>query len=168
MNDKLIYSEKVSSTKTEFLFVVLTIFFFLLFLWRTKVNHFDILAGVFLFLSGFFLFYTVNYRTLIIQLTPESLRLIFGVFTWTVPLDNIEECRLDDLPVAMRLGGAGIHFMFIGKRYRASFNFLEYPRVVISFKRKAGWVRDLSFSTCRPNDVIHHIQAAKSAKRGAL
>lgn len=164
MNDNLIYSEKVSSTRTEFLFITLTTLFFLLFIWHTKVDSLDILAGVFLFLFCFFLFYSVNYRTLIIRLTSESLKLSFGVFKWTIPLDNIDECRLDDLPGVMRMGGAGIHFMFIRKRYRASFNFLEYPRVVIGFKRKVGLVRDMSFSTRQPNDVIRLIQVAKSVK----
>jgi hypothetical protein len=65
------------------------------------------------------------------------------------------------------MGGAGIHFMVVGKRYRASFNFLEHPRVVIALKRKAGLVRDVSFSTRRPVDVLRLIQKAVSAIRVA-
>jgi hypothetical protein len=84
-----------------------------------------------------------------------------------VPLDNIEACCLDDVPIFMRMGGAGIHFMIIRKRYRASFNFLEYPRVVIAFKRKVGPVRDISFSTQQPNDILRLIQQEISAKRVA-
>ena len=80
-----------------------------------------------------------------------------------MPLANIEECRLDALPALMRYGGAGIHFMVIRGRYRASFNFLEYPRVVIAFKRKVGPVRDISFSTRQPEDVLRVIQEAISA-----
>lgn len=60
----------------------------------------------------------------------------------------------------MRMGGAGIHFMFVHKRYRASFNFLEHPRVVIAFKRKAGPVQDISFSTRQPTDVVRLIREA--------
>jgi hypothetical protein len=67
----------------------------------------------------------------------------------------------------MRMGGAGIHFMSIRKRYRASFNFLEHPRVVIAFKRKAGLVRDISFSTRHPDDVLRRIQEAASATGAA-
>jgi len=164
MIDKLIYSEKISSTRTELLFLVLTFLFFLLLFWRIYVASFDLLAGIFLLFFCFFLFYSVNFRRLIIRLTSESLSLSFGVFTWTIPLDNIDQCRLDDISTVMRMGGAGIHFMLINKRYRASFNFLEYDRVVISFKRKIGWVRDISFSTRHPDEVIHHIQEAQSAK----
>jgi hypothetical protein len=85
-----------------------------------------------------------------------------------VPLDNLEECRLDKIPLLMSMGGAGIHFMSIRKRYRASFNFLEYPRVVIAFKRKVGPVRDISFSTRRPDDVLRLVQEAAAANRADL
>jgi hypothetical protein len=60
----------------------------------------------------------------------------------------------------MRLGGAGIHFMFIRGRYRASFNFLEHPRAVIAFRQPVGPVRDLSFSTRHPEELCQLIQAA--------
>jgi hypothetical protein len=167
MVDNLIYKERVSSNRTEALFLVLTILFLMLLIWRVKTCSLDILSAAFFCLFGFFFFYSVNFRTLIIRLTPESLKLRFGIFTWTVPLDNVEECRLDDIPLLMRMGGAGIHFMVIRKRYRASFNFLEHPRVVISLKRKVGFVRDISFSTRRPDDVLQHIQTAVSAHRVA-
>jgi Ca2+/Na+ antiporter len=164
MADNTIYNERVSSNRTEALFLALTILSFLLLIWRVKAGSPDVLAAVFFCLFGLFLFYSVNYRTLIIRLTSESLKLTFGLFTWIVPLDNIEECCLDEIPMLMRMGGAGIHFMIIRKRYRASFNFLEYPRVVIAFKRKEGLVRDISFSTRRPDDVLRLIQEAISAK----
>jgi hypothetical protein len=47
--------------------------------------------------------------------------------------------------------------MMIDTRYRASFNFLEYPRVVLAFKRSIGPVVDLSFSTKRPDELIQLI-----------
>jgi len=166
MSDTVIYSEKVTSKKTEFLFVALTLLFFILLIWRVMVSSLDILAGVFLFLFFFFLFYSSNYRTLIIRLTSEFLRLSFGIFTWTIPLNNIGGCQLDDdLPVLMKYGGAGIHFMVVRNRYRASFNFLEHSRLVIRLKRKAGLVKDISFSTCYPNELIQLIQAALSTNQ---
>jgi Ca2+/Na+ antiporter len=167
MTDDLIYNERVSSNRTEALFLALTILFFLLLIWHVNAGSLDILAAVFFCFFGLFFFYSVNYRTLLIRLTAESLNLTFGLFTWKVPLDNVEECHLDSLPLLMKYGGAGIHFMFIRNRYRASFNFLEYPRVVIAFKRKAGPVRDISFSTRRPDDVLRLIQEAVSANRAA-
>jgi hypothetical protein len=166
MADNLLYTESVSSNKTEALFAALTLLFFTLLIWRVNVSGLDVLAVVFFCLFSLFFFYSVNYRTLVIRLTSESLKLTFGFFTWSVPLDNVEEYRLDEMPAVMRFGGAGIHFMTIHKRYRASFNFLEHPRVVIAFKKKAGPVRDISFSTRQPDEVLrllHETTLAKSA-----
>lgn len=164
-HDAPVYDERVASKRTEALFLALAILFFLLFIWRVLADRFDVLAAVFLCLCGFFLFYSVNYKTLVIRLTAEALKLRFGIFRWTVPLDNIEGSRLDDdIPVFMRMGGAGIHFMFVRKRYRASFNFLEYPRVVIALKTKVGPVQDISFSTQRPDEVLRLIQESVSAE----
>jgi Ca2+/Na+ antiporter len=162
MTDNLIYHERVSSTWTEVLFLALTLLFLLLLIWRMNAASLDILAAIFSCFFILFLFYSLNYRILIIRLTSKSLKLTFGIFKWTVPVDNIEECCLDELPILMRMGGAGIHFMTIHKRYRASFNFLEYPRVVIAFKRKAGLVRDISFSTRRPDELLRLIREAVS------
>jgi hypothetical protein len=100
-----------------------------------------------------FFFYSLNYQKLKIHLTPGSLKLIFGIFHWTVPVEDIESCRLDNPPPINKYGGAGIHFMFVDGRYRASFNFLEYPRVVVALKGKRK-VRDISFSTRQPEEVL--------------
>lgn len=159
-----IYQEKVQSNKTEALFLALMALFLLLSIWRYYMGGLDFLWGVFFILFIVFLFYALNYHTLLIRISPSALTLRFGIFTWRVPLDNIESCELDELPTLMRLGGAGIHFMGIRKRYRASFNFLEHPRVVVALKRKVGPVRDISFSTRRPEDVIRLIKDELAAE----
>jgi hypothetical protein len=51
--------------------------------------------------------------------------------------------------------------MYIGGRYRVSFNFLEYPRVLISLKR-SGIVRDVSFTTRQPERLVTLLEAARS------
>jgi hypothetical protein len=150
----LLYEEKITSNRTLALFLALAATFLLLHVWRVSARGLDLLAGALLILCAVFLFYSVNYRTLVIQLTSAELRLTFGLFTWKVPLDNIEAARLDDIPTFKRLGGAGIHFMYVRKRYRASFNFLEYPRVVLAFKRKVGPVHDISFTTHQPDELL--------------
>jgi hypothetical protein len=43
----------------------------------------------------------------------------------------------------------------------------EHPRVLIAFKKKVGPVRDISFSTRQPDDVIRMIQGAISANKAA-
>jgi len=161
MVDNHTFNERVSSNRTEALFLVLTLLFLVLSIWRVNAIGLDILTAVFFGLFSFFLFYSLNYRTLIIRLTPETLELRFGLFTWTIATDNIENCSLDDTSM-WRIGGAGIHFSPIHGRYRAMFNFLEYPRVVIALKKKRGLVRDIAFSTHRPDEVLWFIQEAAS------
>ena len=164
MGDDLPYHERVSSNRTMGLFVALTILFLVLAYWRVTAAGVDVLAVVLFSFAGFFFFYSVNYRTLVIRLTSGSLELAFGVFRWTVRLDNVEQCQLDEIPLLKRMGGAGIHFMTVHGRYRASFNFLEYPRVVIMLKRPRGPVRDVSFSTRRPGELVRLIREAAAAR----
>ncbi|MBN1536470.1 MAG: hypothetical protein JW908_07045 [Anaerolineales bacterium] len=152
MNDQPIYQEKLSSTRTEALFVVLMLIFLGLFIWRMNVSGWQTLTWVFLFFAAFFLFYIINYRTLVITITSKMLYLKFGIFTWRIPLNNIDEVRQDDISL-WRIGGAGIHFTSIGRRYRAMFNFLEYPRLVLMLKQKRGPVKDVIFSTQNPEEI---------------
>jgi hypothetical protein len=168
MTDDLIYTEELSSPKTQALFIGLTALFGALAAWRVKASRASRLARVFLFFAALFLFYGLNYRTLVIRLTPAALKLRFGIFTWTVPLDNIESCGHDELPASQRLGGAGIHFMMAGQRYRVSFNFLEHARVVVALKNPAGPVRAVSFSTRHPDRVVQLlVQTAAAARQAA-
>lgn len=134
-------------------------FIFFLFVWRVGVAGSQALTIVFLSLSVVFLFYVLNYRRLKIHITSDTLTLRFGIFTWTVPYSNIADIALDDdLPVLMKYGGAGIHFFTFNRRYRASFNFLEFSRVVVVFRKPKGLVQELSFSTRRPDEIIQIIQ----------
>ena len=160
MADQVIYEERVSSNKTQALFLALTALFAGLYARRRQAGRRGWLTAMLDLLAWLFGFYVFNYRTLVIQLTFSALTLTFGVFRWVVPLANVAACGLDDLPTAMRFGGAGIHFMLIRGRYRASFNFLEHPRVVIAFRQPVGPVRDLSFSTQHPEELCRLIQAA--------
>jgi hypothetical protein len=94
----LLYEEKLSSNRTLALFLALAILFLALAAWRLAAGSSGILVVVFFFLGGAFLFYSLNYVILVIRLGPRSLKLIFGIFSWTVPLECIAECRLDQLP----------------------------------------------------------------------
>lgn len=166
MGHNLLYEEKLSSRRTEALFLSLMTLFLVLLAWRTASSGWDFLAILFFIFFGLFLFYSLNYLALIIRLTPTSLALSFGIFTWTVRMEDIESCSLDNLPALKKYGGAGIHFMFVDNRYRVSFNFLEYPRVVLGLRKK-GRGRDISFSTRRPDDVLRFIQETIDARPAA-
>jgi hypothetical protein len=154
----VVYTERLSSKWTTALFAALTILFLALFAWRVGGAGIEALAVVLLVLALVFFFYTLNYRVLRIELTRRELVLTFGLFKWRLPLENIAAYQLDQVPFVMRYGGAGIHFMLIRGRYRASYNFLEYPRVVVALRRKAGPVCDLSFSTRRPDELLRCLQ----------
>ncbi len=161
----LLYVERVISRWTEALFLVLAALFLGLAMWRILARGLDGLAGVLLFFFIMFLFYVVNYVTLVIRVTGEAIRLSFGIFTCKIPVENIATCRLDEISAFDYYAGAGIHFLFVRKRYRASFNFLEYPRVVIVLRRPAGPVWEISFSTRRPEAVIRAIQDRMCAQK---
>lgn len=163
MSDRYAYKERVSSRRTGVLFLVLSLLFLALGMWRLKATGFGVLAGVFFGLTVFFLFYVLNYRTLVIALTPEALKLRFGLFTWTMEVDNIADCFVDETSL-WRIGGAGIHFSWFQGRYRVMFNFLEHPRVVIVLKKKQGPVRDVAFSTRRPDEVLQSLREVTSAE----
>ena len=79
-NEKFIYDESLSSSRTTSLFVFLMLIFLLLLLWRMNTSGLDLLSIIFLFFSGILLFYSLNYRKLTIQLTPDVLQLTFGIF----------------------------------------------------------------------------------------
>jgi Ca2+/Na+ antiporter len=160
----LIYQEKLSSNRTEVLFLALAVLFLLLFAWRFQTSGAGVLSALFLFFFVFFLFYSLNYRTLVIDLTAERLKLKFGIFSWTVPLENIESCYLDDVSL-VRIGGAGIHFTFIWGRYRVMFNFLEYPRLVLRLKMKQGPVQGVVFSTRQPVQIEQLIKEGILSKK---
>ena len=156
--DGTLYDETLSSARTETLFILLALIFFALFGWRLSMVGWNGWTITFLCISVFFLFYVFNYRTLKIHLTHESLQLSFGIFTWTIPIAHIDHCYLD-APSIGSVGGAGIHFTWVKGNYRAFFNFLEYPRVVVAFKKKKGPVKEVAFTTQHPEKVMQIIQS---------
>jgi hypothetical protein len=167
MTGSVLYEEQVSSAKTQALFWGLTVLSALLFVLRLTSHGPELLTTVLLLLGLFFLFCSLNYRLLVIRITSEALRLHFGIFTWSIPLSNIQGIALDDhLPLVAKYGGAGIHFMFVRGRYRASLNFLEYPRVVVSL-RQSRVVKDVSFSTKHPNEVVRQLERPASPHSAA-
>ncbi len=153
-----IYEERLTSRKTESLFLIISILFLILFIGRFGAAGFDWLAKLFLFFLLFFLFYYFNYRTLLIHITPQLLKLKFGVFVRNVAIENISKVYIDDLPPMVKYGGAGIHFMKVRNRYRIFLNFLEYQRVTVELKKPAGTVKDVCFSTRFPEDVKAFIE----------
>jgi hypothetical protein len=169
VGQKNTYEERLSSFRTEALFIALMLLPLAVFAWRFPAAGLDGWSVVLLLVAAMFLFYSLNYRVLVIRVGADVLRLRFGLFEWTIALDNIEFCSRDAVSL-WRIGGAGIHFTFIGRRYRAMFNFLEYPQLVVGLKEKKGPVRDVVFSTRNPAGVMALLQprhdGAADAKSG--
>lgn len=163
MSGNTVYEERISSRRTEALFILLASLFLMRWEQRKRRGRAGRLSALFLGLGVLFLFYILNYHTLHIRLTPDSVQLRFGIFSWTIPMDSIERCHLDKTSL-WRIGGAGIHFSWFERRYRAMFNFLEYPRVIVALKEKRGPVRDVAFSTQHPQQVMNFIREASGAK----
>src|SRR5690606_33186271 len=115
-----IYHEKISSVKTTTLFLCLMLTFLILAVFHWMSAGVNWLTIVLFSLFGIFLFYVINYQVLVIEITAKAISLRFGIFTWTIPVSNIANCQIDEIPAFLRLGGAGIHFMFVRGRYRAS------------------------------------------------
>ena len=72
MTSDPIYSESVTSNKTEALFVALAILFFLPFAWQARDGVIGPLGVLFFCLFAVFLFYVLNYRTLIFRLNKAA------------------------------------------------------------------------------------------------
>lgn len=153
-----IYSEEIRSNKTDRLFVVLALITYALSAWKVSVVGFKFGAAFFLFLGLLFTFYILNFKVLKILVTEKALHLKFGIIPWKTELLNIQEITLDDAPLIIKYGGAGVHFAFVKGEYRAFYNFLEYPRVLIRFKKKQGFVKALVFSSRQPDQILTIIQ----------
>lgn len=95
------YEERVTSVWTQALFWSLAAFFSGLLVWRTRMAALDVIAAASLFLAVLFLMCSLNYGTLAIQIRSASPGLRFGIYHLSIPLDNIQACQVDDLPVFM-------------------------------------------------------------------
>jgi len=153
-----LYSEKIRSNITTFLFAFLGLFFFTLFVWRYSVVGLRFSPGLFGFLGLFFFFYVINYRVLHITITDLTLQLDFGRVHWRTDLENIAKITLYDPPFWIKYGGAGVHFAAVEGEYKAFFNFLEYPRLLVRFNQKQGLVQALVFTTCQPDQILEILE----------
>ena len=150
----MLYSEKIRSTKTSLLFVILAMIFFALFGWRYSVVGFRFIPVLYAFLGLVFCFYVINFRELEISITDQTLQLKFGVIAWSSNIENIKSFDRYDPPFWIKYGGAGVHFAMVDGDYKAFYNFLEYPRVMVGFHQKQGWVQSLVFTTRQPDKIL--------------
>lgn len=158
-----IYQEKIQSSLTTLLFTFLMLVSSALFAWRVMIVGFRAFPIICLVLALFFFLYVLNYRTLRIMITEEEVLLKFGLIRWRTKLENIQACKVDDSPNLIKYGGAGVHFAFVKGEYRAFFNFLEHPRILITFHQKQGLVQGVVFTTRQPEQVLEIINSRIAA-----
>jgi len=158
-----IYQEKIQSSLTTLLFTFLMLVSSALFAWRVMIVGFRAFPIICLVLALFFFFYVLNYRTLRIMITEEEVLLKFGLIRWRTRLENIQACKVDDSPNLIKYGGAGVHFAFVKGEYRAFFNFLEHPRILITFHQKQGLVQGVVFTTRQLEQVLEIINSRIAA-----
>lgn len=157
-----LYSEKIRSNRTTSLFAILALIFFALFAWRYSVVGLRFSPVLFGFLGLFFCFYVINYRVFNIVITEQTLNLDFGLVRWRSDLDNVAQSTLYDPPFWIKYGGAGVHFAMVDGSYKAFFNFLEYPRILIKFQKKRGLVQELVFTTRQPDRILEILEKRSS------
>jgi mannose-6-phosphate isomerase-like protein (cupin superfamily) len=157
------FEESISSLRTLSLFIALAPVFFVLSAWRMSTRGFGLLSIILLVLGTAFVFYGFNHRTLRICMNREALVLGYGIFSRIVRWHEVDHAHIDGTPLT-RIGGAGVHFTFIARKYSMYFNFLEYPRVVPVLK-KTGIVREVIFTTRHPDDALAAVKRLED--RGA-
>ena len=106
-------------------------------------------------LSLFFLGLLLTLRSLSVRMTNDNLTVAYGPISYSVPLENITEVRVDETS-ALRYGGAGIRLAPVGGKLRLVFSVIGGQRVVLGIRgRRIG---ELVFSTERPDEVVKLIR----------
>lgn len=146
-----LYEEQISSKITTGVFITFTTLFMIIFSCQFLGSGYFVLTLISFSLFLFFLFYSLNYRSLTILITSSSVEIKFGIFSRIACWESIEDCHIDGVSM-WRIGGAGIHFTRIRGKWRAMYNFLEYPRIVLTLKK--GRIREVIFSTRNPERVL--------------
>lgn len=103
----------------------------------------------------FFLVITINYFRLTIKIDHERLTVGYGVSKSKISWDNIEDCYLDETS-SLWYGGWGSRLGRVDGKWRAVYNVIGGPRVVVSLKE--GWIREVAFSTKDPEEVMEKIE----------
>ncbi len=145
---QILYQEKLSSIWITLIFLLISLFFLFLILYQIFIGPLGnnpapnwVLTIIFLI----FLFLSYNFISLVNQITPQYLIISYGIIKQKIPLDNIEDIKLNESSF-LRYGGWGIHFgRSEGKRYIAytkpgasnltlQLNKLRYRKIIYSTK----------------------------------
>lgn len=155
MKIEALYQEKLTSKWITIIFLFFALLFLFFIIYQAFIGPLGnnpapnwALAIMFLI----FLFLTVNFLRLTIQITPQHLVAGYGIFKHKISWDNVESVYPDKSPVLTNYGGWGIRFGKVGGKWRLVYNIPESDRIVMSLKD--GKFREFVFSTKNSQEVI--------------
>jgi hypothetical protein len=111
--------------------------------------------GLYILMALLFLALAITFSTLVIELSPHSVVIGFGIIKRTIPWELIERCYVDEV-TSLRYGGWGIRIGWVRGKWRLVFNIIGAPRVVLTLKR--GRFDEFVFSTRHPDEVVRIIR----------
>ena len=155
MDDGNLYEEKIFLRVTTITLVSFTVVMLLLLIYLISAESYPILIGTFLGAFILFVVVTLNFNTLAIRITPEFVRVAYGIFRRKSVFENIEDCYLDNVS-NFGYWGFGIRIARVSGRWRIVYNIFKCPRVVLSLKK--GRIREVVFSTKNPEEVMRRIK----------
>ncbi len=154
MQPNNIYTEKIfSKGMTAMLAFITAVFLFSSYyqLFVEPIGKKPAPDWLFPIMFSLFLGITINFRWLIITITPESVSVGFGIFTKKILYENIDGCNLDDRS-NIRYGGLGIRTAKVEGKWVLVYNVIRCPKVVLSLKM--GRFKEFVFSTKNPEEII--------------
>jgi hypothetical protein len=136
------------------LFVPLTIIGFLsgMFFYKwVRTGKWVINTDYFLFKLFFVLFLVLlNFVRMTIKISGMAVRVTFGLFGRTIPVENIEKVYPDEAS-ALNYGGWGIRLGWFKGRIREAWTVIGAPRLVLKLKKAK--IPEFVFSTKKPEEV---------------
>jgi len=154
MHDNNLYEEKIFLRLTTITLISFTVVLFLVLIFLISAESYPFLIGTILCAFILFVVTTLNFNTLTIRITPEFVKVAYGIFGRKSVFENIEACSLDNVS-NFRYGGFGIRIARVSGSWRIAYNIFKCPRVVLSLKK--GRIREVVFSTKNPEEVMRII-----------
>ncbi|MCS7116214.1 MAG: hypothetical protein RMJ31_03000 [Nitrososphaerota archaeon] len=152
MRNSIIYEERIIS---KWMIIILTVpivlllfVFYQLYREGVEIQQF---FGYFLLIILILLGLVMNFSTLIVRFTTQSISVGYGILKYNIEWKDIEDCYLDKTPT-IKYGGWGIRIGKVEGRWRLVFNVIGSPRIVLSLKR--GRFKEFVFSTNDPQKVM--------------
>ncbi len=160
-----IYEEKVFAKGMTAIMAPFAAIFLFLMMYQFLVGPIgDKPAPSWFFLIMFILFLglTINFSRLGIRITDQSITVGYVIIKRKIPLENVEDCILDEAS-AVRYGGFGIRMTRVKGKNRLGYITIGTPRCVLTLKK--GKFKEFAFSTKNPEEVMNVIKGQLSLQR---